>query len=165
MKQALTTLCGTIAAVALFALMLLTLVDVGGRKLLSQSVPGSLELTELLMVAVIFAGLPLVSLQGEHIVFDSLDRLLSPALRRVQKWLVDALCVAALGGLAWLMWAKAGEMASYGDTTAQLLLPLGPFVRAMSLLIAVTALVHVMFMLRPADSHSAGAEDPEQGAL
>jgi TRAP-type C4-dicarboxylate transport system permease small subunit len=30
-------------------------------------------LTELLMVVVIFAGLPLVSLRGEHVVFDSLD--------------------------------------------------------------------------------------------
>ena len=149
MKKALTTLCGLVAAVALFALMLLTLVDVSGRKLLSQSVPGSLELTELLMVAVIFAGLPLVSLQGEHIVFDSLDRLLSPALRRVQQLLVDALCVAALGGLAWLMWAKAGQMASYGDTTAQLSLPLGHFVYLMSVLIAVTAAVHAMFMLHP----------------
>jgi TRAP-type transport system small permease protein len=60
--------------VALFAIMALTLVDVSGRKLLSQSVPGSLELTELLMVVVIFAALPLVSLRGEHVVFDSLDR-------------------------------------------------------------------------------------------
>ena len=64
--------------------MLLTLVDVTGRKLASQSVPGSLELTELLMVAVIFAALPLVSLHGEHVVFDSLDPLLGRALRRVQ---------------------------------------------------------------------------------
>jgi TRAP-type transport system small permease protein len=161
-KKVLTTLCGLVAAVALFALMLLTLADVSGRKLLSQSVPGSLELTELLMVAVIFAGLPLVSLQGEHIVFDSLDRWLPPAVRRAQQVLVDALCVAALGGLAWLMWAKAGQMASYGDTTAQLLLPLGPFVHMMSLLIAVTALVHVMLMLRPLDAHRAGLEE---GAL
>ena len=44
--------------------MWLTLFDVAGRKALSASVPGSLELTELLMVVVIFAGLPLVSLHG-----------------------------------------------------------------------------------------------------
>ena len=50
-----------LAAVALFAIMWLTLIDVSGRKLLSESVPGSLEVTELLMVVVIFAGLPLVS--------------------------------------------------------------------------------------------------------
>ena len=55
------------------------------RKLLDSSVPGSLELTELLLVLVIFSGLPLVSMQGEHVVFDSLDPLLPPWLRRVRR--------------------------------------------------------------------------------
>ena len=64
LKTLLATLAGAIAALALFAIMVLTLVDVSGRKAISTSVPGSLELTELLMVVVIFAGLPLVSLRS-----------------------------------------------------------------------------------------------------
>ena len=91
LKPLLSTLCGVLAALALFGIMALTLVDVSGRKLLSSSVTGSLELTELLLVIVIFAGLPLVSLQGEHVVFDSLDPLLPPWLRRAQQIVVDAL--------------------------------------------------------------------------
>ena len=83
MKRLLEMLCGLLAAVALFAIMVLTLVDVLGRKLLSRSVTGSLELTEILMVVVIFAALPLVSLKGEHVVFDSLDPLLPDGLRRL----------------------------------------------------------------------------------
>ena len=158
MKKLLTALCGALAAAALFAIMLLTLVDVLGRKFFSASVPGSLELTELLMVAVIFAGLPLVSLQGEHVVFDSLDRRLSALQRRVQQFLVDALCAAALAGMGWLMWVKAGQMASYGDITAQLKLPVGPFVYAMSVLCALTAAVHAALVLRPsADEPSIAA--------
>jgi TRAP-type transport system small permease protein len=100
LKKLLTTLCGLVAAAALFGIMALTLVDVTGRKLASASLPGSLELTELLMVAVIFAALPLVSLQGEHVAFDSLDHLLPARVRRVQQFLVDLLCGAALAGLA-----------------------------------------------------------------
>ena len=153
MKKLLATRCGVLAAVALFAIMGLTLADVAGRKLLSASVPGSLELTELLMVAVIFAGLPLVSLAGEHVVFDSLDPWLPAGLRRVQQTVVDLLCVAALGGMAWLMWVKAGQMASYGDITAQLKLPLGPFVYLMSGLCGVTAAVHALLLLQPAPEH------------
>ena len=153
MKKLLATLCGVLAAVALFAIMGLTLADVAGRKLLNASVPGSLELTELLMVAVIFAGLPLVSLAGEHVVFDSLDPWLPAGLRRVQQTVVDLLCVAALGGMAWLMWVKAGQMASYGDITAQLKLPLGPFVYLMSGLCGVTAAVHALLMLQPTSEH------------
>lgn len=159
MKRLLRTLCGLLAALALFAIMALTLVDVSGRKLLESSVPGSLELTELLMVAVIFAGLPLVSLQGEHIVFDSLDRLLPPALRRAQQALVDLLCVALLLGLAWVMWGKAGQMVEFGDRSSQLMIPLGPFVYAMAALIAVTALVHAALVFSPVAHHHVGVDE------
>ena len=159
MRKLLATLCGAIAALALFAIMLLTLVDVSGRKLLSESVPGALELTELLMVVVIFAGLPLVSMQGEHVVFDSLDRVLPAMLRRVQRALVDLLCAAALLGLAWLMWDKAGQMAGFGDVTAQLKLPLPPFVRLMSVLCAVTAAMHLWLVFAPpGEQHHPGTE-------
>jgi TRAP-type C4-dicarboxylate transport system permease small subunit len=158
-KKLLTALCGAIAAVALFAIMVLTFVDVSGRKLLSASVPGSLEVTELLLVAVIFAGLPLVSLRGEHVVFDSLDPLLPPWLKRLQQLVVDALCAAALAGIAWLMWVKAAQLGEYGETTAQLKMGLAPFVQAISVLCGVTALVHGLLMLQPVAHHHPGVED------
>lgn len=142
-------LCGTLAALALLAIMLLTLVDVLGRKLLSQSVPGALEVTEIMMVLLIFAALPLVSLHGEHVVFDSLDGWFGQRALRIQQILVDTGCAVALGGLAWLMWAKAGQVAGYGDTTAQLKLPLGPFVQLMAVLCGVTAAVHGLKVIWP----------------
>lgn len=157
-RRHLSALCGALAAAALFAIMWLTLVDVSGRKLLSSSVPGSLEVTELLLVLVIFAGLPLVSLHGEHVVFDSLDALLPRRVRRMQQMIVDALCALALAGIAWLMWTKAGQMSEYGDTTAQLKLPLGPFVYLMSVLCGITAVVHGLLMLRPVAHHHIGVE-------
>jgi TRAP-type C4-dicarboxylate transport system permease small subunit len=160
LKSLLALLCGVLAAGALFGIMVLTLFDVSGRKLASTSVPGSLELTELLMVAVIFAGLPLVSLQGEHVVFDSLDPLLGRALRRAQALLVDLAVAAMLGGMAWLMWSKAGQMAGYGDTTAQLHIPQAPFVAAMGVLLALTALVHLLLAFAPTAHHHPGV-DPD----
>jgi TRAP-type transport system small permease protein len=149
LDRALIAVCGLLAAAALFIIMMLTLVDVTGRKVLSQSVPGSLELTELLMVLVIFAALPLVSLKGEHVLFDSLDAYLPVWVQRFQQGIVNVFCLAALAGLAWLMWVKGGQMAEYGDTTAQLKLPLAPFVYLMSLLCALTALVHGLLLFRP----------------
>jgi len=163
-KRALDALCGTLAAAALFAIMWLTLVDVAGRKAISTSVAGSLELTEMLMVLVIFAGLPLVSLHGEHVVFDSLDPLLERWVRRAQGLAIEFLCAAALAGVAWLMWVKAGQMMEYGDTTAQLKIPQGPFVYVMSVLCALTALVHLLLIVAPTVHHHPGIEDPG-GAL
>lgn len=159
MRKLLATLCGTLAAAALFAIMALTLVDVSGRKLLSESVPGSLELTELLLVLVIFAGLPMVSLHGEHVVFDSLDPLIPRALKRLQQAAVDLLCAVSLAGIAWLMWVKAGQMIEYGDTTAQLKLPLGLFVHVMSILCGVTALVHLLLVIQPVAHHHVGVDE------
>ncbi len=158
LKPLLYALCGVLAALALFGIMLLTLIDVSGRKLLSTSVTGSLEVTELLLVVVIFAGMPLVSLQGEHVVFDSLDKFMPPWLLRAQELIVDALCAAALLGVAWLMWTKAGNMIEYGDQTAQLKLPLGPFVYVMSVLCGLTAAVHGLLMLQPVSHHHIGVD-------
>jgi TRAP-type transport system small permease protein len=159
LKKLVEVLCSALAAGALFAIMWLTLTDVSGRKLISTSVPGSLELTELLMVVVIFAGLPLVSLRGEHVVFDSLDPYLPPGLRRVQEGVVDLLCALALGGVAWLMWVKAGQMTEYGDTTSQLKITQGPFVYLMSALCSLTALVHLLLLAAPTVHHHIGVED------
>jgi len=158
LKSLLATLSGAIAALALFGIMVLTFIDVGGRKFLSESVPGSLELTELMMVVVIFAGLPLVSLRGEHVVFDSIDPLLAAPVRRVQALLVDLGVAAMLAGMAWLMWTKAGQMAEYGDTTAQLKIAQAPFVYLMGGLLALTSLVHLLLALMPTAHHDPGVE-------
>ena len=161
MKKLLETICGVLAGVALFGIMALTFFDVGGRKLLSNSITGSLELTEFLMVVVIFAALPLVSLRGEHVVFDSLDPYLPDAVRLVQRALVHLLCGAALMGLGVLMWQTGGNFLESGETTAQLKILKAPFIYGMSVLCMLTGLVHLAFTIRP----SQGMEEGEGGTL
>lgn len=155
MNKLIEKVCGLLAASALFAIMALTFFDVGGRKILSNSIPGSLELTELLMVVVIFAALPLVSLRGEHVVFDSLDHYLPAAVRGVQRALMQALCGAALLALAYLMWQTGGQFMDTGETTAQLKILKAPFMYGMALLCAVAGLIHLGFAFKPSagDAH------------
>jgi len=152
--------CGGLAAAALFCIMVLTFLDVSGRKFASASIPGSLELTELLMVVVIFAGLPLVSIKREHVVFDSLDHVLSPTLRKLQTALVNLVCGCLLTALAYLMWRTAGEFAAAGETTAQLKLSKAPFIYGMSVLCGLTGLVHLLrFVMRRPDAALAQGSD------
>ena len=146
MKKSLELLCGTLAGLALLAIMFLTFFDVGGRKLLDNSITGSLELTELLMVVVIFGALPLVSEKGEHVVFDSLDPILPQWLRRVQRALVNLLCGGLLLGLGWLMVKTGNDFMDTGETTAQLKILKAPFIYGMALLCAFTGLVHLSLM-------------------
>ena len=136
--------------------MALTFFDVGGRKLLSNSIPGSLELTELLMVVVIFGALPLVSLRGEHVLFDSLDPYLPPWALRLQKAVINVLMGVALIALGVLMWKTAGEFALSGETTAQLKLPKAPFIYGMAVLCALAGCVHLGLVLHPPEPLAEG---------
>ena len=156
--------CGALSALALFAIMWLTLADVTGRKLLASSVPGSLETTELLMVLVIFAALPLVSLRAEHVVFDSLDPLLEEWVRKAQGLVVEIGSCAILAGVAWVVWSKAAEMSTAGDVTLQLGIPLGPFVYLMAVLIGLTGIVHLLHLVVPVKHHHPGVVEDEGAA-
>lgn len=137
---------GLMAAMALFTIMWLTLVDVTGRRFFSHSVPGGLEITEILMVVVIFGAMPLVSWRNEHVVFDSLDTFLPDWLRDIQARLVNLVCAAVFGFLAYLMTTRADRLAEYGDTTVHLQLSIAPVAWLMAALLALTALVHLLFV-------------------
>lgn len=153
---------GWVAGTSLFGMMALTFFDVLGRKLLDRSIPGSLEVTELLMFGVIFAALPLTSLRAEHVTFDLLDHFLPQALRRAQGAISNLTCVALLAGGSWLVWVRAGRTLEQGDTTAQLQLPMAHWYYAASLLLALTALMHLVLAFRaPVDAD----DEPVAGAV
>ena len=73
---------GVTSAVVLFLMMMITAVDVAGRYLFNRPIAGGFELTEILLAALIYCGLPLVSARREHIVIDTFDPLFSQRLKR-----------------------------------------------------------------------------------
>src|SRR4030095_2451767 len=76
---------GVAASAILFAMMLLTFVDVVARYVFNRPLRGAFEVTELMLLVLIFAGLPLVSFPDEHAVMDFVDRVLrGPALGRLR---------------------------------------------------------------------------------
>lgn len=148
--------CGLLGALALFAIMTLTFLDVGARKILSNSITGSLELTELLMVVVIFSAMPLVSRRGEHVVFDSLDGIWPHWFKHLQNALVHLLCAAMMLGLAYLMWKLGLDIAAQHETTAQLKIAKSPFIQIMALMCALTGLLHLGLMFKPPEALAEG---------
>ena len=140
---------GIAASAILFFMMVLTFFDVVGRYLLNRPIRGAFEVTELGLVVLIFAGLPLVSHADEHVTMDFIDRLLPE--RVVGAWIrvMHAVCAAIMFFLAWQVWIKATRIAGYGDTTDVLLIPIGPFVYFMALMIGLTGAVHVFKMFLP----------------
>jgi TRAP-type C4-dicarboxylate transport system permease small subunit len=135
---------GGIAALTLFLLMIVTGVDVVGRYLFNQPLLGGFELTEVLLAALIFAGLPLVSLSSEHVTMDVLDSVSPPRLLRLQKRITNALGALCLSYLAWRLWLRAQAVAAAGETTAQLHFPLSALIVFMAAMIALSALAMLL---------------------
>ena len=149
---------GIASAATLTTLMMITVADVVLRYLFAAPIRGAFELTELGLLVLIFAGLPLVSRADEHVTMDFVDRVLPPWMLMLFVRAVHALVAAVMIGLAWMMWLKAGKIADYGDTSQSLKIPLSPFVYFMVLMIATTGAIHVFKALFK--SAARGADRP-----
>jgi TRAP-type C4-dicarboxylate transport system permease small subunit len=143
LDSAMEPVLGVIAGVLLFGMMTLTFIDVVLRYLFNAPLRGSFEITELMLVVLIFAALPLVSRREEHVVMDFLDRFLPIGIYRALRALEHIVSAAVMTGLGCLLWQKASKLAAYGDTSAVLRIELAPFVYAIALLIFITALIHL----------------------
>lgn len=156
-----------LAGALLFAMMLLTFVDVIMRYWFDAPIKGSFEITELMMAVLIFAGLPLVSRSNQHVAIDTFESLLPEALRRALRVLMQVVCAVAMAGMAWLLYGKAQRFAMAGDITQSLKVPIAPFVYLMAALTLATAIVHGVnaFAARHGPLDDAPAESGEGSAL
>ena len=130
-------------------MMVLTFADVVARYLINHPIRGAFEITELTLLVLIFAGLPLVSHADEHVTMDFIDRMLPPRARRPWIRAMHGVCAAIMFFLTWQVWIKATRISSYADTTDVLRITIGPFVYFMALMIALTGLVHVFKIFSP----------------
>lgn len=161
-----TRFLGGLAVVLLFAMMVLTFVDVWGRYFFNTPVPGGFEITEIMLATLIFAGLPLMTMNSEHITVDLFDRFMPHAVEHVRNGIICLLCGFMMATVSYQLWVRAMDAVTYGDTTAILLIPMAPatfFMCAMSGLTALIFLHHGWIALlkkeNPADSR------PDEGII
>ncbi|HEV8676758.1 MAG TPA: TRAP transporter small permease [Methylomirabilota bacterium] len=143
MKRHAEAILGVAASAILLAMMLLTVVDVVARYVFSRPLRGAFEVTELMLVVLIFAGLPLVSYADEHALMDFIDRLLGGGAQLRLQRAVHVVCAAVMFGLAWLVWLKADRIWAYRDATDVLRIVYGPFVYFMAVMIGLAGVIHL----------------------
>jgi TRAP-type C4-dicarboxylate transport system permease small subunit len=134
---------GIAASAILMGMMCLTFVDVVARYVFNRPIRGGFELTELMLLVLIFAGLPLVSHADEHVTMDFVDRMLSSRARLWLNRAVHLLVAALMFFMAWQVTIKAGRISSYGDATDVLRIVYGPFVYFSAAMIALAGLIHL----------------------
>ena len=148
---------GIAASALLLCLMLVTFVDVVARYLFNRPIRGAFEVTELTLLVLIFAGLPLVSHADEHVTMDFIDRMLPARAVPLLIRLIHGVVAAVFFFLTWQVLIKAGRIAGYGDTTDVLRIPVGPFVYFMAAMIGLTGLVHVFKVFVPGERRASQA--------
>ena len=139
---------GFIAAVMLFAMMLLTCADVIGRYFLDRPIFGAFELTETLLAALIFAGLQLVTLRNEHVTVDLLDPITPDWILQLQHIIACAIGFVSTAYLSWRLWLRAVTMDESGQFTGQLKYKLAYLTYSMSILMALTAIALLVLVFR-----------------
>jgi len=132
------------AGIFLVALSLLTLLDVLGRYVFSIPVRGAVELTEALMVGVIFTGIVLATQARQHITVDLLIMTLGPRGRRVQQGFALLLAAGVSALLGAVTWSQAISARDYGDKTTMLGIPMAPLMFFMSAFLFLNALIHAV---------------------
>jgi len=142
-KRRADVLLWVVASVILLAMMFLTVVDVVARYAFNRPLRGAFEVTELMLLVLIFAGLPLVSFSDEHATMDFIDRILGPRSRRWLEAFVQLINAAFMFLLTWLVWLKADRIWGYRDSTDVLRIVYGPFVYFMAVTLGLAGLIHL----------------------
>jgi TRAP-type transport system small permease protein len=140
---------GVTSGSVLFLMMMVTAVDVIGRYVFNKPLAGGFEITEMLLAALIYCGLPLVSQRREHIVIDTFDPLMSLRVKRALDMLAEIVCSLTLGGIGYLIFRRAVRVAEYGDTTSVLKWPLAPVAYLMGTMILIACVIHLSLIFVP----------------
>ena len=141
LAQAASLVAGICAALSLFSIMMLMLVDVAARYAYNSPVPGAAEIIELLMGITVFAAMPLVTASNEHIKLDYLTQALKGRVQAFTNALVTSISAGGMGLIAWRIADKAITVARYGDTTPFLRIPIGPIAYFIAFCAAVCTLI------------------------
>lgn len=135
----------------LLALTSVTFVDVVGRYLINTPLPGGPELTELLVMAVVFGGLPALCLDDGHVTADLFIQNLGPRAQVWQLGLARLASAAVLGVACWQLWRIGMRLSGYGQTTVFLKIPLGPVAYLASAICAASALLILAMIVMRAE--------------
>jgi TRAP-type C4-dicarboxylate transport system permease small subunit len=115
-----------VAGITLAALLFWTVADIVGRTFFAQPLPGTVELTELAVVVLVYLGLPRAENEGAHISADLLYVRLLPRSQAAMRVFAGAVSLVVIAVMTWRLFLFARQMDAGGYTTGVLGIPLFP---------------------------------------
>lgn len=126
--QKISAFFGHLGAIALFSMMILTTVDVTGRYLFNKPVMGAFEITEYLILILVFSFLADTQSQKSHVSVDLFFQKFPQTVRFIANLLNHVACFAFTVLIAWMSFLKALELKEVGEASPNLFIPDYPFV-------------------------------------
>lgn len=143
----LSRILGYVSTIFLGLMMALTVVDVFMRYVFNAPITGATEVSELMMVIVVFPALAWIALERSHI---TVDLLLTKWPRPIRLFVEMITLLFALGTFAIVTWQSFLESAEVKDTTSLLEVPESPFHWIMTLGFAMLCLAIVSLVIQNA---------------
>lgn len=157
-----------VAGALIIAVMLFTGYNVLGRWLFGAPLRGTVELTQVAMIGIVYLGLAYAQHQDNHIAVELLYQRFGARGRLVLDVFSTALSIIVLALVAWRLYEYAAVLEAGGRTTASRGIPLYPFayvaiigIVAFILAFGSTFVERVRRARHPDDS---GPPDPSQRA-
>jgi len=135
-------------ATSVFAMMMITVVDVFGRYVLNAPLRGASEMVGLLLAAMIMLGLPSVSARREHIAVGALEGLLPSRARQWLRHVIEFLCVVVALLIVVALVYRTRQVYGTGEHMLILKLALWPAAAVLTVLWGVVAGVHLRAVIR-----------------
>lgn len=116
-----------LGSAALLAIMLLTTSDVIGRYFFNHPVLGALEITEFLVLILIFSFLAHSQAQKSHVSVDLLFQHFPRTMRIIIDIINHLLCLGFMALIVWMGFERAMEIKEFGEATNNLRIVKYPF--------------------------------------
>ena len=116
------------ASVVLFLMMLLTITDVFLRKVFNQSILGTVEVSEFMLVVLIFFSLAHTEVLDGHVKVDLIMSRFGRRTQGVVDMIIQFACFILSGLITWSTAVYSEKMRASGEVSQDLWLPIYPFV-------------------------------------
>jgi TRAP-type C4-dicarboxylate transport system permease small subunit len=137
-----------LGAVALVIMMLLTTVDVLGRYIFNSPILGTYEMTEFLVLIMIFSFLPFAQSEKTHVSVDLLVALFPKRVQANIELFNHAVCLGVMVLITWMGVEKAFELKLVGEASPNLKVPDYPFVFFLALGCIVMCFEYIRDLIR-----------------
>ena len=138
-----TSIFSKVGQITLMAMVMLTIVDIILRRIFNRPLSSSLELSQVMLVIVVFSSVVYCGIQRSHVRIDALTSRFSPKMQAVLNSITGLFGVLLFSAMGWGSIVLAMDKLANQSVTGILPIPVYPFV----LLVAFGSILLALILL------------------